>query len=107
MLRSVIVIVVLLSTACGVYIMNTVAAVQEQCASFLENLRPVKEVQESINKRYDELFWRDENGINRPFVCTLCDEVIMGGTDLKLLDPEVLKKNRELFMWSVHIEEER
>jgi hypothetical protein len=97
MLRSAIVIVVTLSTACGLYMMNTIAAVQRECASFIENLRSVKEVQESINKRYDELFWHDENGHNRPFLCTLCDEVLMGGTGMKLLDPEVLKKNKELF----------
>jgi hypothetical protein len=87
--------------------MNTVALVQEQCKSFMDKLRPVEEVQDSINKRYDELFWRDENGNDRPFVCTLCDEVTMSGNDVKLLDPEVLKKNKELFMWSEHLVAER
>jgi hypothetical protein len=73
----------------------------------MKNVRPVEEVQDIINKRYDELFWHDENSCNRPFVCTLCDEVMMSGTNIKLLDPEVLKKNKELFMWSVHVSAEQ
>jgi hypothetical protein len=87
--------------------MNTIAAVQRECASFMEKLRPVEEVQDCINKRYDELFWRDENDSDRPFICTLCGEVIMSGTNMKLLDAEVLKKNRELYMLSVHVSEEQ
>jgi hypothetical protein len=69
----------------------------------MQKLRPAEEVKDSINKRCDELFWQDENGNDRPFMCTLCDEVTMNGTDMKLLDPEVPKKNKELFMWSVHV----
>jgi hypothetical protein len=56
----------------------------------MEVLRPLEQIQESINKRYGKLHWCDEEGKNRPFVCTLHDEVIMSGNDIKLLDPEVL-----------------
>jgi hypothetical protein len=87
--------------------MNTLAAVQQECASFMKKVRPVEEAQDSANKRCDKLFWRDENGCDRPFVCALCDEVRMSDADTKLLDPEVLKKNKEPFMWSVHVSAEQ
>jgi hypothetical protein len=107
MLGTRIVHLLMLSTVCGVHMMNTIASVQRECSSSMDKLRPVEGAQDCVNKRYDELFWWDENGNDRPFVCTLCDKVTMSGTDMKLLDPEVLKKNKELFMWSAHVAEEQ
>jgi hypothetical protein len=60
--------------------MNTIASVQQECSSSMDKLKPAEEVQDSVNKRCDELFWWDENGDDRPFVRTLCDEVTTSGS---------------------------
>jgi hypothetical protein len=78
--------------------MNTVAAVQRECASFVEKLRPAEEVQESEHKRCGKLFGGDENGDDRSLVCTLCDEVIMSGTDMILLDPDFKEEQRTIYV---------
>ena len=49
----------------------------------MEDLPSVEDVKQRVNKRYDEMFFRDANGKLQPYVCTVCDEVLMAKEDIE------------------------
>ena len=49
--------------------------------SFIDNLVPPEEIQRHVNEHFDALFASDKNGDLRPFVCCVCNELILENCD--------------------------
>jgi hypothetical protein len=75
--------------------------------SFVDDLPELSEVQQRVNKRYDELFTRDKNGELAPYVCTICDEFILQKGDVKVLTLGKLKGAKKLLSWKSMPDERR
>ena len=96
--------------AFGLSVIATLATfisdVKEEVRSpFMDQLPSVEQVQDRINKRYDDLWWKDESGTSRPYVCTICDEILMSGKDIQILDPKKLENARDLYSWEGNVKE--
>ena len=46
-------------------------------------LPSAEEIQERIDKRYDELYYKPEKGKRIPYVCVVCDSFIVGKDQLE------------------------
>ena len=63
-------------------------------------LPSAEEIQERIDKRYDELYFKPEKGKRIPYVCVVCDSFIVGKDQLEDLNVLSLEKAKHLFQWS-------
>ena len=63
-------------------------------------LPSAEEIQERIDKRYDELYYKPEKGKRIPYVCVVCDSFIVGKDQLEDLNVLSLEKAKHLFQWS-------
>ena len=87
----------LLATLLGLVVMAPV--------TLLSDLPSVSEIQERINRRYDETFKYDK-GKYLPYVCSVCDEFILHRNELQYLPLDQLKKNQDCLKWSSVLEDE-
>ena len=65
-------------------------------------LPSAKEIQDRVNARYDELFFKPEKGDAVPYVCVVCDSLIVGREELQHLTLNSLERAKKLFEWSRH-----
>ena len=70
----------------------------------MDKLPEVRSIQERINQRYDELWWKDDSGKGHPFVCTICDEILFSGNDVHVIDPQKLENARSQFTWEGNLD---
>ena len=74
---------------------------------FLNSLPSSEEIQSKINDSYDDLFARDDGGRMVPFVCSVCDEVIMRRRDVTVIAVPKMKKYKKHLSWDWLPAEER
>jgi hypothetical protein len=67
---------------------------------FADGLPSVEDIQDRVNKRYDELFIKDKNGKSVAPVCCICDEFLMTKQDFCVLTPKKLKAMKEPLSWT-------
>lgn len=68
--------------------------------AFVQNLPTTEEVKARINERYAKTCWRDDDGEVHPYVCTICDEVLLSTTSIDVIPFDKLKKVRRHLLWS-------
>jgi len=73
----------------------------------VEDLPSVEDVKQRVNKRYDEMFFRDANGKLQPYVCTVCDEVLMAKEDIEYMTMNAIAKAKHLLSWDSLSNEDR
>jgi hypothetical protein len=66
-------------------------------------LPDVPTIQERINERFDNMFHYDLGGFRHAFVCTFCDEYLISSHDVNYLAIDMVRANRDLFLWSNYI----
>jgi hypothetical protein len=59
-------------------------------------------VRHRINAKYDQLYWIDEAGICQPYVCLICDELLMP-KEIYVLSIESLRKNASILKPSIRM----
>ena len=65
----------------------------------MEDLPSVEDVKQRVNKRYDEMFFRDANGKLQLYVCTVCDDVLMAKEDIEYVTMNAIAKAKHLLSW--------
>ena len=66
----------------------------------------VASVQQRINERYDRLFVEDHEGNRMPYVCTICDEVLIHEDDINWIAIDQVKNKKKYLQWSTYLTEE-
>ena len=70
--------------------------------SFLNFLPSVTDIQDRINRRFDDTYRTDpKTGARNPYVCTICDHLLTGLDDVTILPQTLLKKakTQALLRW--------
>ena len=68
-------------------------------------LPSINTIKRRINKRFDQTLHEKSNGEKCPYVCTICDEMLLHRNDVNFLCIETLKKHKEKFMWEKCLKE--
>ena len=67
---------------------------------FLETLPDCSSIQQKINDSYDSLFATDDLGRHVPFVCSVCDEILMRKREVEVTTVAKMKKCKSLLSWN-------
>ena len=68
--------------------------------TFLKRCAPVPKVQSRINGRINNICNVTDSGQRRPFVCSVCDEFIVGKKDISQITVKQMKKAKHLLSWT-------
>lgn len=74
---------------------------------FLSTLVSGDEIQAAINAKFDALFNTDDDGNRIPYVCTVCDEVLMRPSEIRVITVDKMKKAKDLLSWTWMEDNER
>ena len=90
-----------------ILILNFFLTMASDPREFLNSLGKNEDIQKKINNSYDSLFSKDDSGRLVPFVCSVCDEVLMRRKDVDVITVAKMKTYNKLLSWSWLPESER
>ena len=64
------------------------------------NLPSAEAIQSAVNERFDDLLYKDKNGNRKPFVCVICDKILMHRPQEYQITREALTKVKPILSWS-------